>query len=248
MAPCNRDQPFDFGPNGAGNDAVPAEARDGSGTDNGNFSTPVDGQKPRMQMYLWTGAGPSHEVVINSPAPIKTYGAMGAQFGPALSTTGITGSVVTTNPADGCTTMAPVTGKVARIDRGTCAFTIKVKNAQLAGTTGVVMANNTGAAVIFTMGGTDAAVTIPSVMISQNDGVDLRTIPSPNATERKLAVQPLQPPADQCRDRCRRGLPRVRPRPELAQDRRHERPHRRRHRRRQLRRHRDADRWRRRDR
>ncbi|MBC7484911.1 MAG: M36 family metallopeptidase [Rhizobacter sp.] len=185
-------QATNFGPNGAGNDAVLAEAHDGSGTDNANFSTPPDGQKPRMQMYLWTGAGPSHEVVINSPAPSKTYGAMGAQFGPALSTTGITGAVVTASPADGCTTIASVTGKVALIDRGTCAFTIKVKNAQLAGATGVVMANNTGGTAIFTMGGTDASITIPSVMISQNDGANLKAIPSPNATERKLAVQPLQ--------------------------------------------------------
>ena len=185
-------QTTNFGTNGAGNDAVLAEAHDGSGTDNANFSTPVDGKKPRMQMYLWTGAGPSQEVVINSPAPTKTYGAMGAQFGPALSTTGITGSVVATSPADGCTTVASVAGKVALIDRGTCAFTIKVKNAQLAGATGVVMANNTGGTAIFTMSGTDATVTIPSVMISQNDGANLKTIPAPNATERKLAVQPLQ--------------------------------------------------------
>ena len=181
-----------FSRGGLGGDPVQAEAQDGSGTDNANFSTPVDGQKPRMQMYLWTGAGPSHEVVVNSPLPAKTFGAMGAQFGPALTTTGITGAVAATSPADGCTTIASVTGKVALIDRGTCAFTIKVKNAQLAGATGVVIANNVDGTAIFTMGGTDATVTIPSVMISQNDGITLKAINAPNATERKLAAQPLQ--------------------------------------------------------
>src|SRR6185503_13370531 len=34
-----------------GGDPVNAEAQDGSGTDNANFSTPTDGQSPRMQMY-----------------------------------------------------------------------------------------------------------------------------------------------------------------------------------------------------
>jgi extracellular elastinolytic metalloproteinase len=38
---------------GAGNDHVLADAQDGSGTGNANFSTPADGQSGRMQMYLW---------------------------------------------------------------------------------------------------------------------------------------------------------------------------------------------------
>ncbi len=44
---------FTFG--GRGSDAVLAEAQDGSGTNNANFSTPADGNAGRMQMYLWTG-------------------------------------------------------------------------------------------------------------------------------------------------------------------------------------------------
>jgi hypothetical protein len=38
---------------GLGNDAVNAQAQDYSGTNNANFSTPVDGAAPRMQMYVW---------------------------------------------------------------------------------------------------------------------------------------------------------------------------------------------------
>ena len=40
---------------GAGNDFVIAEAQDGGGTNNANFSTPADGGSGRMQMYLWNG-------------------------------------------------------------------------------------------------------------------------------------------------------------------------------------------------
>ena len=52
-----------FGKGALGADPVNAEAQDGSGTDNANFSTPPDGQQPRM-MFLWTGVGPTHELAI----------------------------------------------------------------------------------------------------------------------------------------------------------------------------------------
>lgn len=178
-----------FGKGGSGNDAVRAEAQDGSGTDNANFSTPPDGRKPRMQMYLWSGAGPSHEVAITSPVAV-TYGAMGAQFGPALDTTGLSGAIAVASPADGCTAVTGVAGKIALIDRGTCAFTVKAASAQAAGATGVIIANNQGGTDIFTMGGTDP-IAIPSVMIGQNDGIALKALAAPSGAIRAKAVQPL---------------------------------------------------------
>jgi extracellular elastinolytic metalloproteinase len=50
-----------YGNGGAGNDSVRAEAQDGSGTNNANFSTPADGQRPRMQMYVWTAPTPDRD-------------------------------------------------------------------------------------------------------------------------------------------------------------------------------------------
>ncbi len=47
-------QTDNFGRGGIGNDPVRAEAQDGSGTNNANFGTPPDGQRPRMQMFLFT--------------------------------------------------------------------------------------------------------------------------------------------------------------------------------------------------
>lgn len=181
-----------FGKGGASADPVRAEAQDGSGTDNANFATPPDGRKPRMQMYLWTGAGFTHELQITSPVAV-TYGAMGASFGPALTTTGITGAIVASSPADGCAAIGgAVSGKVALIDRGTCNFTVKVKNAQNAGAKAVVIANNQGGTDAFTMSGTDATITIPAVMVTQNDGVALKGLAAPSGTMRSKAVLPLQ--------------------------------------------------------
>ena len=208
-----------------------AEAQDGAGTDNANFATPPDGVNPRMQMFLWTGKG-THEVVVGA----TTFKAQGAAFGPALDTTGVSATVVLaqdgTAPAgDGCQTITTVlTGAIALIDRGTCNFTVKVKNAQLAGAVGAIIANNVGIDSIFTMGGADASITIPSVMVSKTDGDALK------ATLPDLRNHPPGGRSTAAAGRGRRfrhRLPRVRPRPDLAHDRPDERGdvgrHRRRH-------------------
>jgi hypothetical protein len=48
-------QASNLGRGGNGNDYVLADAQDGGGTNNANFSTPADGGNGRMQMYLWSG-------------------------------------------------------------------------------------------------------------------------------------------------------------------------------------------------
>jgi hypothetical protein len=187
-------QANNFGRGGKGGDPVQAEAQDGSGTDNANFATPRDGRQPRMQMYLWTGGGPTHGVQVPGG---PNYEANGADFGPQLTTAGVTGPVATTTPASACTAVGTgVAGKVALVDRGDCEFSTKVLNAQNAGAAAVIVANNDTAFAdsYSTMGaGVDApSVTIPSVMVSYNSGLALKTGGPVSATVYKLAAQPLQ--------------------------------------------------------
>lgn len=183
-------QANNFGKGGNAGDPVLAEAQDGGGTDNANFATPNDGSSPRMQMYLWTGAGATHEVQVGS----GLYGANGAGFGPALTTTGITGALAVMAPADGCTAATvSLTGKIAIIDRGTCNFDVKVKNAQGAGAIAAIVANSQGVNEYFTMGaGSAKRVTIPSVMVGKADGATLKGLAGSTATERMKAQLPLQ--------------------------------------------------------
>ena len=47
-----------FGRGGVGNDRIRGEGQDSSGTNNANFSTPADGGRGRMQMYIWTAPNP----------------------------------------------------------------------------------------------------------------------------------------------------------------------------------------------
>jgi hypothetical protein len=190
-------QKSNFGNGGLGNDAVNAEAQDGSGTDNANFATPSDGSAPRMQMYLWTGTG-THQVVVGG----MTFAAQGAQFGPQLTTTGVTGALALVNDGaapttDACTTLpaGSMSGKIALIDRGTCDFVTKVTNAQKAGAVAAIIANNAGD-TIFTMGGSSRTITIPSVMVGQSAGATLQTKLGQTTTVKKSATAPLQHDGD----------------------------------------------------
>lgn len=47
-----------FGRGGIGGDRISAQAQDCSGVNNANFTTPGDGDRPQMQMYIWTGPNP----------------------------------------------------------------------------------------------------------------------------------------------------------------------------------------------
>ena len=113
---------------------------------------------------------------VNSPAGIAGNYTVGtAAFGAPLSFPGVTANVTQASPNDGCsalTNSAAVSGKIALIDRGSCNFTVKVKNAQNAGAIGVIIANNTSG--IVQMAGSDNTITIPSLSISDTDGFTIK--------------------------------------------------------------------------
>lgn len=163
-----------FGKGGFGNDAVRAEARDGGGTDNANFSTPSDGGVPRMQMYLW---GPKTQNYLSYNAPSDLVGRLpvvgvNSGFGPTIATNPVTADVVLVSPIKGCTTLSNtnLTGKIALIERGDCNFTVKFKNAQDKGALGVIVYNASDSPAVGNMGGTDTTVTIPGVLTENAEG------------------------------------------------------------------------------
>jgi extracellular elastinolytic metalloproteinase len=165
-------QQTNFGLGGAGNDYVNAEAQDGGGTNNANFSTPADGGKPKMQMYLWSSV--NRIFFYNAPTvavprqPITGI----AQFGNPLDPTGVTANVQLSSVLNGCTALpaGSLTGKIGLIERGTCDFVVKVKNAQNAGATAAIIYNAPTSPAIGNMGGTDLTITIPSVLVDNAEG------------------------------------------------------------------------------
>jgi len=155
-------------------------------------------------------------LAVNAPAAIAgNYPAGFAQFGPALTVTGLSGDVVLVNDGvgnatpptgaagnlsvmDGCETpfvnAAAVTGKIAMMYRGTCTFAVKAKNAQLNGATGVIIANHAaGGNGFINMAGVDPTITIPSLSVGNANGELIRAQlgGTVNATLRVGAGNPI---------------------------------------------------------
>ena len=143
---------------------------------------------------VWTGPEVTTEIPgvlslgtpllnVTSPASVAgTYQVGAAAFGPQLSSPGVSGTVVRAlDPADGAgpttfdgcsafTNAGDILNNIALIDRGSCTFVTKVKNAQNAGAIAVIVADNAAGAPPAGLGGTDPTITIPSVRITQADG------------------------------------------------------------------------------
>lgn len=118
------------------------------------------------------------EALVTTPANVAGSYAVGdASFGPLVGDVPVSGNVVLAidNAAptgDACSALlnaAALDGNIALVDRGTCAFTVKVQAAQDAGAIGVIVVNNL-AGPAAPLGGTSSTITIPAVMISQADG------------------------------------------------------------------------------
>ncbi len=183
-------QQNNYGNGGAGGDYVFADAQDGGGTNNANFSTPADGSNGRMQMFLWTGAS-AGVLNVNSPGPIAGgYVTEAGQFG--QGSYNVTGNLVIVDdgsaaPTEGCGTLVnggAISGNIAVVDRGNCEFGVKCLNAENAGAIAVIVCNNVaGAPIAMAPGASGASVTIPAVMISQADCATIRAqIPTVNVT------------------------------------------------------------------
>ena len=194
-------QKDNYGRGGAANDELLAETQDFSGLNNANMSTPADGQRPRMQMYIWNSSASLGRVTTPPViAGAKTTGS--AAFGPQAFD--LTGNVVlaqddanATGPTttDGCTTLnnaAAIAGRIAAIDRGICTFVVKAKNAQAAGAVGVVILNNVAPGVPG-MAGDDATITIPVLSLSLADGAAIKEQLAAGVVSMRLARQSAVP-------------------------------------------------------
>ncbi|MBI4887878.1 MAG: peptidase [Acidobacteria bacterium] len=139
---------------------------------------------------VWDGAGVHAAVpdvlalgtpilTVSSPLSIAGIYAVGAaSFGPPLSSSGLSGTIVRaldggTSTTDACSTVtnaAEVAGRIALVDRGTCTFVVKAQNAQAAGAIAMIVADNAAGAPPAGLGGVDPTITIPSVRITLTDG------------------------------------------------------------------------------
>jgi hypothetical protein len=186
------------GTNSGTGDYVLADAQDGYSQttptlNNANFSTPNDGTRPRVQMFLWTmGAPATNFLTVNSPASIA---------GEKLATSnvfegtdripvptapnGITSDLAlyTNNPnppgynsaCQAPTNAFALSNKIVLIRRGGCFFNLKVKNAQDAGALAVIVTDSIpNNPTTLSMSSTGLlGITIPAIFITKELGDEL---------------------------------------------------------------------------
>lgn len=111
---------------------------------------------------------------VTAPAAIAgEYEYNAAQFGAPATPANFSGDMAVSTGADnlGCGVSTPipgVSGQIALIDRGTCAFTEKAANAQAGGATALIIANNED--VPITPIGEDPSITIPVIAVTLSVG------------------------------------------------------------------------------
>lgn len=113
-------------------------------------------------------------------APLANWNNTAAGAGNTLATRGC-------SPLSG----TPHTGQIVVIDRGTCTFTTKVRNAQNAGAVGVLIANSVaGDPIAMAHDGTSPFPTIPAVMLALSDrsGIRMRAAAGATATGNGITV------------------------------------------------------------
>jgi hypothetical protein len=131
------------------------------------------------------------QVDVLPPSPIaRTYQFGTAAFGPPVGSPDVIDAVVAAQDAadaagpattDGCSPFSnasAILGNIALVERGTCGFAVKARNATNAGASAVVIYNNVANADGAPPGMADdgingAFVTIPAVSLTRSDGLDI---------------------------------------------------------------------------
>ena len=163
---------------GIGNDAVQAEAIDGGGENNANFSTPADGSSGRMQMFRWSRQGGKiFNVIAPSPAVGSYFAAASSGRGGTITEVPVTGEVIIADDGTGsgdsikgCNPASnSLTGKIALVERGVCEFGHKALLVQQAGAIACIICNFQEGTAAMGAGAEGAQVTIPVVMLQKSD-------------------------------------------------------------------------------
>jgi hypothetical protein len=140
---------------------------------------PLDDPAAAGYLRFEPSGEPSPTVTVNTPSSAAgTYPSAGADFGPAPPVAGISGSFALVDDgvapgSDGCTAFSVPAGAIAIVDRGGCEFQLKTQHAQDGGASAVVVVNNV-AGPATQMGGTNPAIVIPAVQVSQADGATIK--------------------------------------------------------------------------
>ncbi|PZU87222.1 MAG: metalloprotease [Chryseobacterium sp.] len=186
-------QTNNFNKGGIGNDAVRAEAYDGSGYNNANFNSGYEisqsnVQAPRMQMYLWNYGIALKKRLFYTDTTLATRASVNTGVlyyyptggvtsdyytGKYLMETGITGDVAVPTVENLCTALpaGELTGKIAITTTSGCGYDVKVRNAQTSGAVGVIVHRSVSTVIDLSVSNsTSSDIHIPALVIPKSEG------------------------------------------------------------------------------
>ena len=178
-----------------GGDYVRAEAADGGGTNNANFSTPANyGGTPRMQMYLWPGAqfGMPNVVTVGD----QSFPANFARFGPPARNAAVIGDLVVAGNGCNIADYPAGSGYIAVVDgvtsgAGSCTNPARTAVAEAAGAAAVIIAAGTAANPAILTGSQAAGpLGIPAVSVTAATGTAIKDLAGQSAGVAKASAHP----------------------------------------------------------
>ena len=137
-------------------------------------------ESPGIAEKVITVGASTNPHFVGIPVTVSSIGTFGAALGQFNNFGMVTSAYATTSPANGCSAISTnLTGEIALIARGTCTFSTKIRNAQTAGATGVLVYNNVlGDPTAMAKDGTPNQPTIPAVMVSRTNGLAMASASS----------------------------------------------------------------------
>ena len=137
-------------------------------------------ESPGIAEKVITVGASTNPHFVGIPVTVSSIGTFGAALGQFNNFGMVTSAYATTSPTNGCSAISTnLTGEIALIARGTCTFSTKIRNAQTAGATGVLVYNNVlGDPTAMAKDGTPNQPTIPAVMVSRTNGLAMASASS----------------------------------------------------------------------
>src|SRR6266568_4010759 len=135
-------------------------------------------ESPGIAEKVITVGASTNPHFVGIPATVPSLGTFGAALG-QFTGYGVVSNApyLTTTPSNGCTAITNnVSGQIALIARGSCTFSTKIRNAQNAGASSVIVYNNVaGDPISMGQDGTPNQPTIPAAMVSKSNGQAMAT-------------------------------------------------------------------------
>ncbi|MGE3546153.1 MAG: M36 family metallopeptidase, partial [Kofleriaceae bacterium] len=167
-----------YGRGGIAGDPILIAAQAGANVgsrNNATMSTPADGSRPRMRMYLWTSATTTELTTPSGVVASESFAAGPRTFDlTAQVVAGVDGTDPTSDGCEPITNTSDVTGKIVLLTfSGACGSLATVNSAKAAGAIGVILADGELDDPRGFAG--SAAANIPGVAIGKAEGEALAT-------------------------------------------------------------------------